>query len=171
MTEIDTKKLVIDAIVNKKTALLKELFETIPTIDIAESMEDIEDVTQLMYVFRVISAEYTGDLFAELSSEQQEKIVASFSDKDLIQLLENSFADDIVDTIEDLPANLVNRILRVAPKDLRKDINQLLNYKDNTAGSLMTTEFIEMRDTQLLKKPFPLLEILVKMRKPSIPSL
>ena len=108
MTEIDTKKLVIDAIVNKKTALLKELFETIPTIDIAESMEDIEDVTQLMYVFRVVSAEYTGDLFAELSSEQQEKIVASFSDKDLIQLLENSFADDIVDTIEDLPANLVN---------------------------------------------------------------
>ena len=147
MTEIDTKKLVIDAIVNKKTALLKELFETIPTIDIAESMEDIEDVTQLMYVFRVVSAEYTGDLFAELSSEQQEKIVASFSDKDLIQLLENSFADDIVDTIEDLPANLVNRILRVAPKDLRKDINQLLNYKDNTAGSLMTTEFIEMRDS------------------------
>ena len=147
MTEIDAKKLVIDAIVNKKTALLKELFETIPTIDIAESMEDIEDVTQLMYVFRVISADYTGDLFAELSQEQQEKIIASFSDKDLIQLLENSFADDIVDTIEELPANLVNRILRVAPKDLRKDINQLLNYKDNTAGSLMTTEFIEMRDT------------------------
>ena len=152
MTEIDTKKLVIDAIVNKKTALLKELFETIPTIDIAESMDDIEDVTQLMYVFRVVSAEYTGDLFAELSSEQQEKIVASFSDKDLIQLLENSFADDIVDTIEDLPANLVNRILRVAPKDLRKDINQLLNYKDNTAGSLMTTEFIEMRDTTTVKE-------------------
>ena len=147
MTEIDAKKLVIDAIVNKKTALLKELFETIPTIDIAESMEDIEDVTQLMYVFRVVSADYTGDLFAELSQEQQEKIIASFSDKDLIQLLENSFADDIVDTIEELPANLVNRILRVAPKDLRKDINQLLNYKDNTAGSLMTTEFIEMRDT------------------------
>ena len=147
MTEIDTKKLVIDAIVNKKTALLKELFETIPTIDIAESMEDIEDVTSLMYVFRVVSAEYTGDLFAELSTEQQEKIVASFSDKDLIQLLENSFADDIVDTIEELPANLVNRILKVAPKDLRKDINQLLNYKDNTAGSLMTTEFIEMRDS------------------------
>ena len=87
MTEIDAKKLVIDAIVNKKTALLKELFETIPTIDIAESMEDIEDVTQLMYVFRVVSADYTGDLFAELSQEQQEKIIASFSDKDLIQLL------------------------------------------------------------------------------------
>lgn len=147
MTEIDVKKLVIDAIVNKKSALLKELFETIPTIDIAEAMEDIEDITQLMYVFRIISSDYTGDLFAELSSEQQEKIITSFSDKDLIKLLENSFADDIVDTIEDLPANLVNRILRVAPKDLRKDINQLLNYKDNTAGSLMTTEFIEMRDS------------------------
>ena len=147
MTEIDTKKLVLDAIQNKKPALLKELFETIPTIDIAEIMDDIEDVAQLMYVFRVISTDYTGDLFAELSSEQQEKIIASFSDKDLIKLLENSFADDIVDSMEDLPANLVNRILRVAPKDLRKDINQLLNYKEDTAGALMTTEFIEMRDT------------------------
>ena len=152
MTEIDVKKLVIDAIVNKKSALLKELFETIPTIDIAEAMEDIEDVTQLMYVFRIISSDYTGDLFAELSSEQQEKIIKSFSDKDLLQLLENSFADDIVDTMEDLPANLVNRILKVAPKDLRKDINQLLNYKENTAGSLMTTEFIDMRDTTTVEE-------------------
>ena len=147
MSEIDAKKLVLDAVINKKPALLKELFETIPTIDIAEMLDDIEDVTQLMYVFRVVSSDYTGDLFAELSSEQQEKIIASFSDKELLKLLENSFADDIVDSMEDLPANLVNRILKVAPKDLRKDINQLLNYRDNTAGSLMTTEFIDMRDT------------------------
>ncbi len=152
MTEIDAKKLILDAVTNKKTALLKELFETIPTIDIAEALEDIEDVTVLMYVFRVISSDYTGDLFAELSSEQQEKIITSFSDKELIKLLENSFADDIVDSMEDLPANLVNRILRVAPKDLRKDINQLLNYQDNTAGSLMTTEFIEMRDTTTVEE-------------------
>ena len=147
MTEIDVKKLVLDAINNKKPALLKELFETIPTIDIAEIMDDIEDVASLMYVFRVVSADYTGDLFAELSSEQQEKIIASFSDKELIKLLENSFADDIVDSMEDLPANLINRILKVAPKDLRKDINQLLNYSEGTAGALMTTEFIEMRDS------------------------
>ena len=147
MTEIDVRKLVLDAIQNKKPALLKELFETIPTIDIAEIMDDIEDVAQLMYVFRVVSADYTGDLFAELSSDQQEKIISSFSDKDLLKLLENSFTDDIVDSMEDLPANLVNRILRVAPKDLRKDINQLLNYKEGTAGSLLTTEFIEMRDS------------------------
>ena len=147
MTEIDVRKLVLDAIQNKKPALLKELFETIPTIDIAEIMDDIEDVAQLMYVFRVVSADYTGDLFAELSSEQQEKIITSFSDKELIKLLENSFADDIVDSMEDLPANLINRILKVAPKDLRKDINQLLNYKEGTAGSLMTTEFIDMRDS------------------------
>ena len=152
MAEIDVKKLVLDAVANKKPALLKELFETIPTIDIAEIMDDIEDVAQLMYVFRVVPADYTGDLFAELSSEQQEKILNSFSDKELIKLLEESFTDDIVDSIQELPANLVNRILRVAPKDLRKDINQLLNYKDDTAGSLMTTEFIEMRDTTTVEE-------------------
>ena len=152
MTEIDVKKLVLDAIVNKKPALLKELFETIPTIDIAEIMDEIEDVAQLMYVFRVVSSDYTGDLFAELSSDQQEKIIASFSDKELFKLLENSFADDIVDSMEDLPANLINRILKVAPKDLRKDINTLLNYKENTAGSLMTTEFIDMRDSTTVEE-------------------
>ena len=149
---MELKEQVLTAIKNKNYAQLKEIFETIPTIDIAESLEDVEDVAVLLTIFRVVSSEYTGDFFAELTSDQQELIVKSFSDKELIGLLENSFADDIVDTIEDLPANLVNRILKVAPSDLRKDINQLLNYKDNTAGSVMTTEFLELVDTTTVKE-------------------
>ena len=152
MSEIESKELIVKAISSKKAALLKELFETIPTIDIAESMEDIEDITQVIWVFRVIPPEYTGDLFVELSPELQEKIINAFSDKDLIKLLENSFADDVVDTLEEMPANVVNRILKVAPSDLRKDINQLLNYKEDSAGSVMTTEFLEMRDTTTVKE-------------------
>ena len=149
--EIESKELVLKAIQEKKPNLLKEIFETIPTIDIAEAMNEINDVTQLLYVFRVVSSEYTGDLFAELSNEQQEKIITAFSDKDLIKLLENSFADDVVDTLEEMPANVVSRVLKVAPTDLRKDINQLLNYQENSAGSVMTTEFLEMRDNVTVK--------------------
>ena len=146
MSDSQIRDLIVNAIKNKKLAVLKELFETIPTIDIAEAMDDIENVSTLLYPFRTISTEYTGELFAELSSETQEKIINAFSDKDLIKLLEASFADDVVDSLQELPANIVHRILQVAPLDLRKDINQLLNYKDNTAGSIMTTEFIDIKE-------------------------
>ena len=147
MSEVSVKDLIIEAITNKKTNLLKELFETVPNADIAEAMDEIEDVTLLIYVFRVISSEYTAFVFSELSPETQEKIINAFSDKDLVKLLENSFADDVADTLEEMPANIVSRILKVAPSDLRKDVNQLLNYKENTAGSVMTTEFIMMLET------------------------
>ena len=151
MSEVQVKDLIINAIKNKKLNVLRELFETIPTIDIAEALDDVEDVAVLLYPFRVISSEYTSELFAELSSEQQEKIINAFSDKDLIKLLEESYTDDIVDTLQDLPANIVSRVLRVAPADMRKDINQLLNYAENSAGSIMTTEFIEMKNTVEVK--------------------
>lgn len=159
MSDSQIRDLIVNAIKNKKLAVLKELFETIPTIDIAEAMDDIENVSTLLYPFRTISTEYTGELFAELSSETQEKIINAFSDKDLIKLLEASFADDVVDSLQELPANIVHRILQVAPLDLRKDINQLLNYKDNTAGSIMTTEFIEMHNDITVK------EAIAKIRK------
>ena len=152
MSEIQVKDLILNAIKNKKVNVLKEIFETVPTIDIAEAMDDIDDVSLLIYPFRVVSSEYTGELFAELSTEQQEKIINAFSDKDLIKLLEESYTDDIVDTLQELPANLVARVLRVAPADLRKDINQLLNYSENTAGSIMTTEFLEMKNTVTVKE-------------------
>lgn len=144
--DFDLKETLISAINTKNSKKLKEIFDTIPTIDIAEALEELEDVKMLLYIFRVVSKEYTGDFFTELTNEQKELIVNSFSDKDLIELLENSFADDIADTVEELPANLVRRILTVAPPDLRKDVNSLLNYKENTAGSIMTTEYIEMKD-------------------------
>lgn len=152
MAETQVKDLILNAIKNRKLAVLQELFETIPTIDIAEAMEDINDISQLIYPFRVISSEYTAELFAELSPELQEKIINALTDKDLIEILENSFADDVVDTIQELPANLVHRVLAVAPSDLRKDINQLLNYKENTAGSIMTTEFLDIHNDITVKQ-------------------
>ena len=148
----EVKNKTLEAIKNKNRAELREIFETIPTIDIAESLEDVEDVTILMYIFRAVSTEYTGEFFTDLTTDQQELIVKSFSDKDLINILENSFADDIADTLDEFPANLVDRVLRVAPADLRKDVNRLLNYKDNTAGSLMTTEYIELVNTLTVKQ-------------------
>lgn len=143
---------VLSAIKNRKASELKEIFETVPNIDIAECLDEVDDAAVFLYIFRTVSSEYTGDFFTELTSEQQELIINSFTDKQLIDLLENSFADDIVDTLEEMPANVVSRVLKACPADLRKDVNNLLNYKDNTAGSVMTTEYLDMKDTLTVKE-------------------
>ncbi len=143
---------VLSAIKNRKASELKEIFETVPNIDIAECLDEVEDAAVFLYIFRTVSSEYTGDFFTELTSDQQEMIINAFTDKQLIELLENSFADDIVDTLEEMPANVVNRVLKACPPDLRKDVNNLLNYKDNTAGSVMTTEYLDMKEDLTVKE-------------------
>ena len=149
--EILTER-VLNAIKNRNASELREIFETIPNIDIAECLDEVDDAAVFLYIFRTVSSEYTGDFFTELTTEQQELIINSFTDKQLIDLLENSFADDIVDTLEEMPANVVNRVLKACPPDLRKDVNNLLNYKENTAGSVMTTEYLDMKDTLTVKE-------------------
>ena len=146
------KEQIINAIQNRNAAALKEIFETVPNIDIAEALEDVDDPATLLYVFRVVDNEYSADFFAELTTDQQELIIKTFSDKELMTLISDSYADDIADTIQEMPANLVNRVLKACPKDLRNDVNRLLNYKENTAGSIMTTEYIEMKEDVTVKE-------------------
>lgn len=155
MEELEKEELqtrVLDAIKSRNAKELKEIFDTVPNIDIAEAVEDVDDVASLLYIFRVVDNEYSAEFFTELPSEQQEKIINAFTDKELIELINNSFADDIVDTLEEMPANVVSRVLKVCPKDMRKDVNTLLNFKENTAGSVMTTEYIEMRENTSVKE-------------------
>ena len=147
MDRDELRENLLDIINRKDKNTLKELFENVPTIDIAEALDEVDDVTKLLYIIRVIGSEYSADLFTELTSEQQELIINSFTDTEILKLLENSFTDDIVDTLEEMPANLVHRILKVAPKELRAQINTLLNYQPDTAGSLMTTEYLEFKES------------------------
>lgn len=149
----------LDVINRKDAKQLREIFDNVPNIDIAEALYEVDDVKILLYIFRVITSEYSADFFNELSTEQQELIISSFTDAEIVKLLENSFADDIVDTLEEMPANLVHRVLQVAPKELRKEINTLLNYEEDTAGSLMTTEYLEMKDTMTVD------EVIEEVRK------
>ena len=146
------KQWILSAIKNRNANELKEIFETIPNIDIAEAIEDVDDVKSLLYIFRVVESEYTAEFFAELTSDQQELIISAFSDKELVDLLNESYADDIVDTLQEMPANIVSRVLKTCPKDIRGDVNRLLNYKENTAGSVMTTEYIEMKENVTVKE-------------------
>ena len=90
---------VLNAIKNRNASELREIFETVPNIDIAECLDEVDDAAVFLYIFRTVSSEYTSDFFAELTTDQQELIINAFTDKQLIELLENSFADDIVDVV------------------------------------------------------------------------
>ena len=152
--ELDLEELgerILDAVKNRRSDVVREIFDTVPNIDIAEALENVDDVSILIYIFRVVDNEYAADFFDELSTEQQEKIITACTDKELVELIKNSFADDIADTVEEMPANIASRILKACPKDLRDDVNNLLLFKENTAGSIMTTEYIEMRSNTTVK--------------------
>ena len=147
----ELRERILTAVEKRDSKEIAEIFETVPNIDIAEAIEDEDDVKVLLYIFRVVNNEYAADFFAELTPEQQELVINAFSDKELVALLNELYADDITDTIQQLPANIVNRVLKACPKDMRNDVNRLLNYKDHTAGSVMTTEYIEMKEDVTVK--------------------
>ena len=154
MEEIEIEELreqLLTAIQKRDRQKVIEIFDTVPNIDIAEAIEDVDDVKALLYIFKVVDNEYAAEFFAELSSDQQELIINAFSDKELVELINESYADDITDAIQQLPANIVNRVLKVCPKEMRNDVNKLLNYKEDTAGSVMTTEYIEMKEDTSVK--------------------
>ena len=141
-----------ELIKNRQVEKLRQLFEAIPTIDLAEAADDISDIRDLVFIFKVVKSDYTAEFFTDLSSEVQEKLIHLFTDSDLVNLLNASYTDDIVDFMEEMPANLVSRILKVVDKRTRSDINRLLNYKENTAGSIMTTEYIELGNDLTIKE-------------------
>ena len=150
------KSITLDELLNlieeKKVKDIREIFETIPTIDIAEVCDQIDDIKKLVFIFKTVKSEYTAELFTDLSSEKKEELIKTMSDAELVNLLDDQFTDDIVDFIEDLPANMVNRILRNVDKTKRNDINRLLNYKENTAGSIMTTEYLDLKQNMTVNE-------------------
>lgn len=145
MKTINTKKLE-QIIKSKDYKRVREIFELYPEIDIAEAINSIEDINLIITIFRVVKSDHTADLFTHLNSDLQEKIIKKMSNAEVEDLIDESSHDDIVDFLEDMPATLVNKILRNTNKEDRTIINKLLNYKEGTAGSLMTCEFIELRN-------------------------
>ena len=132
----------IEKLIDEKNVKeIRHLFEVVPSIDIAEACADIEDVKKIVFMLKTVKSDYTADFFTELPAEIKEDLIHFLSDDQLAEILESQFTDDIVDDLEELPANIVTRVLRNVPKERRATINRLLNYKEDSAGSIMTTEF------------------------------
>lgn len=138
-------------IIKRKDRLsLREVFDKVPNIDIAEASEEL-DPQELIYIFRTMPSEYTADYFDELSQKTKESLLNALTDKELVKLINEQYADDVADTLVELPANLANRVLKAASKDMREDLNELLRYAKDTAGAIMTTEYLEFPDTIKVK--------------------
>lgn len=113
--------------------------------DIAEQMSEIEDDKSLLVVFRLLPKEQAAEVFAYLEPNEQQRIVNGISDRELASIINDMFVDDAVDFTEEMPANIVKRVLSTADPETRKAINQLLKYPEYSAGSLMTTELLRFK--------------------------
>ena len=129
---------------SKKYGTLRDILVTMNAADIAALFDDLEP-EMLPRLFRLLPKELAADTFVEMESDSQELLIKGFSDSELKDVIDELYIDDAVDIVEEMPANVVKRILAQADPDTRKLINELLKYPDDSAGSMMTTEYVELR--------------------------
>ena len=128
----------------KKYASLRDFLATLNPADIAGAFGELSDQA-LPLVFRLLPKELAAETFVEMETEQQEILIRGFSDSELKAVVEELYVDDAVSLVEEMPANVVSRILAQADPDTRKMINTILQYPEDSAGSVMTTEFVELQ--------------------------
>ena len=128
----------------KKYQTLKDVLVTMNGADIAAVFEDLDqDRTPLL--FRLLPKELAAETFTELVPELQEHLISGFSDRELREVVSELYVDDAADLVEEMPAGVVKRILAQADPEMRKEINEILRYPENSAGSIMTTEYVSLR--------------------------
>ena len=138
---------------NKQFKKLKELLCEMNEVDIADLLMDLSPEKALV-IFRLLPKDLSSEVFACLEIEQQKSIIDSISDRELEQIIEDLAIDDAVDMVEELPASVVKRILKNARPDTRRLINQYLQYPDNSAGSIMTAEYVALRPGMTVEEAF-----------------
>ena len=138
------EKALLHMLEDKKYSTMRDILVTMNPSDIAAIFTDLED-RQIPLVFRLLPKEQAAETFVEMEPEAQELLIRGFSDNELKEVLGELYADDMADIVEEMPANVVKRILKNADPEMRNTINQLLRYPENSAGSIMTTEYVTLR--------------------------
>ena len=145
MDEIMELTKVRDLLENKQYTTLRQTLSEMNEADIAAVIEDVEDAEQLK-LFRILPKDMAADVFSYLDVDNQHYIISSLSDKDAAGIIDNLMADDATDLIEEMPANVVKRLLALASPETRRDINHLLRYPEDSAGSIMTVEYVDLKE-------------------------
>ncbi len=153
------KEYAVQLLQEKKFAQLKKELQEMTPADIASLVEEMDEVDEfgereLTLLYRILPKEMAADVFTYMDSGMQKVLINAFSDKELRDVIDELYIDDTVDIIEEMPANVVSRILKNTDADTRKQINQLLNYPKDSAGSVMTTEFVYLKKDSTVKEAF-----------------
>ncbi len=138
-----------DGLNRKCYAALRDLLLPMEAADIAGVCTELGEKVPL--VFRLLPKELAAEVFVELDSDEQELLISSFSNTELKEVLDELYLDDTVDIVEEMPANVVKRILRHCDPEMRKSINEVLKYPEDSAGSIMTTEFVDLKETMTVE--------------------
>lgn len=144
---------VLKLLEERKFADVRDLLKDMEPIDIAELLEEMPE-EKLPLLFRILPKEMAADTFVEMDSDMQEYLIQTFSDKELKEVMEDMYLDDTVDMIEEMPANVVRRILKHTSPEMRIKINGILQYPKDSAGSMMTTEYVDLRKDMTVQDAF-----------------
>ena len=133
------EKTLLAMLEEKKYSTLRDILVTMNPTDIAGIFDGLDE-KQIPLLFRLLPKELAAETFVEMEPDAQELLIRGFSDNELKEVLDELYVDDAADLVEEMPANVVKRILKHADPEMRSSINQILRYPENSAGSIMTTE-------------------------------
>ena len=145
------EKTLVKMLESKKYATLRDILVTMNPSDIAGIFEGLEE-SQIPILFRLLTKEQAAETFVEMEPDSQELLIRSFSDTELREVLDELYVDDAADLVEEMPANVVRRILAQADPEMRSSINQILQYPENSAGSIMTMEYVSLRPSMTVEE-------------------
>ncbi|MBO5987710.1 MAG: magnesium transporter, partial [Lachnospiraceae bacterium] len=148
----------------KQYTKLRQHLSEMNDADIAAWMEQMEEEENMLKVFRILPKDLAADVFSYLDVDIQHTIITSMSDKEAANIIDNLMADDAADMLEEMPANIVKRLLANASPETRRDINHLLRYPEDSAGSIMTVEYVD------LKENLTVAEAIERIRKVGVDS-
>lgn len=145
------KKVFKALIEGRKFQEIRDAFNYYNMVDLALTVEDCS-VDQILMLFKILKREISAEMFTYLSNNKQEELINAFTSLEIKGMLENLYSDDIIDFLEELPSNLVKKILQSASDDQRSEINLLLSYPEDSAGYMMTTDFVELKVNDTVKR-------------------
>ncbi|MBE7100363.1 MAG: magnesium transporter [Clostridiales bacterium] len=139
---------------DRNYAVLKPLLSSMNATDLAEVFEETETDSQLLVLFRILPKDLAAETFVEMDSDVKERLIHKLSDREFKAVLDELFLDDTVDLIEEMPANVVRRVLAQSDSETRASINEILKYPKDSAGSIMTIEYVSLRPTMTVDDAF-----------------
>ncbi len=144
---------VMELLEQRKYAELRDMLKDQNPIDVAQLLGEVPD-EKLLLLYRMLPKEDAAEVFSEMEHDEQETLIRAFNDREIREVIEEMYVDDAVDMLEEMPAVVVNKILRHADVETRKEINELLKYPEDSAGSVMTTEYMSLKSDMTVADAF-----------------